>query len=858
MLKTLSFSFPSLPSSKPHPFPNSAANPFPQKNLPFLSNPHSLSSEFKLRAKRKGLMLGRPLHNIEKGKYGYEVETLIDRLSSLPPRASIARFLEPFKNKLTLNDFALVFKEFAQRGDWQRSLRLFKYIQRQIWCKPNENIYNIIIGVLGREGLLEKAHEVFDQMPIHNVPRTVFSYTALIHAYGRNGKYETALELLNKMKRERVAPNILTYNSVINSCARGGLAWEELLGLFAEIRHEGIQPDIITYNTLLSACASRGLGDEAEMVFRTMNESGILPDVTTYNYVVETFRKLGNLGKVSDLLKEMELSGNLPDISSYNVLLEAYAKQGSIKDAMGVFRQMQEAGCMPNALTYSILLNLYGSQGRYDDVRELFLDMKVSNTKPDAATYNILIQVFGAGGYFKEVVTLFRDMAEENVEPNMETYEGLIFACGKGGLYQDAKEILLHMNGKGLVPSPKAYTGVIEAYGQAALYEEAIVAFNTMNEVGSRPTVETYNSLIHTFARGGLYKEIDAILTRMDEAGVPWNKDSFDGVIEGFRQAGQFEDAVKAYIGMDNAVCDPDEQTLEAVLSVYCFAALVDVAEEQFEEMKALGILPSVMCYCMMVAMYAKTDRVLTWVRLLWWTPACSVADGEASTGSLVAGNLPRRSGVTSIATAGSLYRSRSGRLKCSRARFVRFSFSVVAGRGFYLVDRGKQRVITELGMRASRSVSTQVCFRCNSFGNRRNRLIDAYKLLSEMLNNRTSSIHQVIAQMIKGDLDDESNWQMIEYVFDKLNSEGCAFRTRFYNTLLEALWWLGQKERAARVLKEATKRGLFPELFRKSKLVWSLDVHRLRPDRDEFSAVLFWNGKAFAVVAMMIVEHGF
>jgi len=40
-------------------------------------------------------------------------------------------------------------------------------------------------------------------------------------------------------------------------------------------------------------------------------------------------------------------------------------------------------------------------------------------------------------------------------------------------------------------------------------------------------------------------------------------------------------------------------------------------------------------------------------------------------------------------------------------------------------VDRRKQRVITELGMRASRSVSTQVYSRRNSFRNRRNRLGD-------------------------------------------------------------------------------------------------------------------------------------
>ncbi|CAM8972693.1 unnamed protein product [Rhodiola kirilowii] len=684
----------------------------------------------KVKAKPREMILGNPSVTVEKGKYSYDVETLINKLSSLPPRGSIARCLDVFKNKLSLNDFALVFKEFAARGDWQRSLRLFKYMQRQIWCKPNEHIYTIMIGVLGREGLLDKCQEIFEEMPAHNVVRSVFSYTALINAYGRNGQYEVSLELLEKMKKEKILPSILTYNTLINSCARGGLDWEGLLGLFAEMRHEGIQPDLITYNTLLSACASRGLGDEAEMVFRTMNEGGIVPDITTYSYLVKTYEKLGKLQKVSELLKDMESDGNLPDISSYNILLEAHAEAGSIKEAMSVFRQMQGAGCGPNASTYSILLHLYGRHGRYDDVRELFLEMKVSNTEPDAETYNILIQVFGEGGYFKEVVTLFHDMVEENVEPNMETYEGLIFACGKGGLYEDAKNILLHMNTNEVVPSSKVYTGAIEAYGQAALYEEALVAFNTMHEVGSLATIQTYNSLIHTLARGGLFKEAEAILNRMEESGITRNKDTFNGLIEAYRQGGQFEDAVKAYVDMEKVRCDPDERTLEAVLSVYCFAGLVDESKEQFQEIKALGVLPSVMCYCMMLATYAKGDR---------WG--------------------------------------------------------------------------------------------------------DVHMVLDEMLRNKASNIHQVIGRMIKGDYDDESNWQMVEYVFDKLNSEGCGLALRFYNALLEALWWLGQRKRGARLLLEATKRGLFPELFRKSKLVWSVDVHRM------------WEGGAYTAISVWLNE---
>ena len=42
-----------------------------------------------------------------------------------PPRGSIARCLDIFKNRLSLNDFSLDFKEFAACGDWQSSLRLF-------------------------------------------------------------------------------------------------------------------------------------------------------------------------------------------------------------------------------------------------------------------------------------------------------------------------------------------------------------------------------------------------------------------------------------------------------------------------------------------------------------------------------------------------------------------------------------------------------------------------------------------------------------------------------------------------------------------------------------------------------------
>lgn len=95
------------------------------------------------------------------------------------------------------------------------------------------------------------------------------------------------------------------------------------------------------------------------------------------------------------------------------------------------------------------------------------------------------------------------------------------------------------------------------------------------------------------------------------------------------------------------------------------------------------------------------------------------------------------------------------------------------------------------------------------------------------MKTNRASSTHQVIAYMIKGEYDDSSNWQMVEYVLDNSNLEGCDYSLRFSNALLDVLWWFSQKARAARILDHEVKYGLFPEIFRDTKLVWSVDVHR-------------------------------
>ncbi|KAG8100613.1 hypothetical protein GUJ93_ZPchr0013g35356 [Zizania palustris] len=118
-----------------------------------------------------------------------------------------------------LLDFATVCREFSRHDDWQCSLQMFKYMQHQSWCRPDEHIHVIVIGVLGRQGpaLLDKCLEVFYDLPSES--RTVLSYMSLIAAYAHNMLHEEAHELLDQMKAMGGAPTAATYNTVLAAYA---------------------------------------------------------------------------------------------------------------------------------------------------------------------------------------------------------------------------------------------------------------------------------------------------------------------------------------------------------------------------------------------------------------------------------------------------------------------------------------------------------------------------------------------------------------------------------------------------------------------------------------------------------------
>ena len=88
-----------------------------------------------------------------------------------------------------------------------------KIVKQQL-LERNVVLSNALVDMYGKCGMLEKAQEVFDEIPIHDI----VSWNALITGYAHHGLGKEALKCFKKMQAEGLSPDAVTFICVLNAC----------------------------------------------------------------------------------------------------------------------------------------------------------------------------------------------------------------------------------------------------------------------------------------------------------------------------------------------------------------------------------------------------------------------------------------------------------------------------------------------------------------------------------------------------------------------------------------------------------------------------------------------------------------
>ncbi|KAM7489521.1 hypothetical protein LguiB_027005 [Lonicera macranthoides] len=160
---------------------------------------------------------------------------------------------------------------------------------------------------LCKEGSIEEAKRVYDQMKVEGLVPCALVYASLINGYCQEDCVREAFELMNEMVVQGYFPVASTFNPLIVAfCGQGKVVGASKL--LEDMVGRGCLPNLGSYSPLVDAFCAKGDFHKAFMFFLQMVEKGIVPDYFLWNLLVlclnqEAFWLEGkNMFRVNNLL----------------------------------------------------------------------------------------------------------------------------------------------------------------------------------------------------------------------------------------------------------------------------------------------------------------------------------------------------------------------------------------------------------------------------------------------------------------------------------------------------------------------------------------------------------------------------
>ncbi|XP_047503369.1 pentatricopeptide repeat-containing protein 1, mitochondrial [Pieris napi] len=213
----------------------------------------------------------------------------------------------PLKSQqLTIKQYSDIIKQYVQNKRIKEALDVLEVrMLKEDRVKPENYIYNILIGACAEVGYTKRAFKLYNDMKKRALKPTGDTYTCLFEACMNSPWKENGLKLArnlrNLMIEKGVEPNLTNYNVMIKAFGRCGdlpMAFK----IVDEMISKKIKIRVHTFNHLLHACITdkeSGLR-HALIVWRKMLTLREKPNIYSFNLILKCVKEC-NLGSKDDI-----------------------------------------------------------------------------------------------------------------------------------------------------------------------------------------------------------------------------------------------------------------------------------------------------------------------------------------------------------------------------------------------------------------------------------------------------------------------------------------------------------------------------------------------------------------------------
>ena len=256
-------------------------------------------------------------------------------------------------------------------------------------------LWNLLIQMYDRCGVLQHARAVFDQMP----ERTACSWNIMISAYVSHGQTEKAQLLFHQMHE---GVNEVTVITILNSCENES---ELLNGRYVHscaIAY-GFESDLVIGTVLMNMYGRCKSMDDALRVFNKLQER----DVVAWNSMIGLQVHLRLLVDAFCTYEKMKEEGFLPDCVTFLSLLEASSVLANLCEGRILHSGIVDTGYENLIVVGNALISMYSKCGSLEDATNEFMRM----VDHDVVSWNAIIAAYTQHGLGHEALELYKQMS---------------------------------------------------------------------------------------------------------------------------------------------------------------------------------------------------------------------------------------------------------------------------------------------------------------------------------------------------------------------------------------------------------------------------------------------------------------
>ncbi|CAI0388557.1 unnamed protein product [Linum tenue] len=415
---------------------------------------------------------------------------------------------------------------------------------------------NWCITKLSREGKLNEAREVFDQM--HT--RDVITWTAVISGYIKSGWIEEARRLFD---RDDAIKDVVTWTAMVNGYLKLNLKLEAEK-LFMAMPSK----NVIAWNTMIGGYMHVGEVDKGLDLFMKMPER----NVVSWNLVITALTEYRRVEEAKILFEKIPQK----DVVSWTTMVAGLAKNERIDEARELFERMSER----TVVTWNAMITGYAKNMRLDEAFILFEMMPAK----DIASWNTMITGFIQTGELERARKLFVEMPEKNVV----SWTALITGCVQLKESESALIIFAEMIRDGNVkPNEGTFVNILSACSDLAGLSEGQQVHQIISKSILQHRAFVVSALINMYSKCG---ELGISQKIFDDTAVN-QRDliSWNCMIAAYAHHGCGREAIILFDQMQKSGFKPNDVSYVALLSACVHAGLVEQGLKYFQELLSDG-----------------------------------------------------------------------------------------------------------------------------------------------------------------------------------------------------------------------------------------------------------------------------